>query len=118
MVSNPVWEICERVAEVQALLDDHLAGGKHSAADVIAKAQSVMTEPVLLRALFDVGYLPPSHGPPPVTVARSRLNQAPLPTSDRMMRPTASLGLLKAISMSSKTTRALSVTLASSQTLN
>ena len=38
MVSNPVWEICERVAEVQALLDDHLAGGKHSAADVIAKA--------------------------------------------------------------------------------
>jgi len=28
MVSNPVWEICERVAEVQALLDDHLAGGR------------------------------------------------------------------------------------------
>jgi hypothetical protein len=23
MVDNPVWEICERVAEVQALLDDH-----------------------------------------------------------------------------------------------
>jgi hypothetical protein len=29
MVDNPVWEICERVAEVQALLDDHVAGGKH-----------------------------------------------------------------------------------------
>jgi hypothetical protein len=29
-----VCEICERVPEVQALLDDHLAGGKHSAADV------------------------------------------------------------------------------------
>jgi hypothetical protein len=28
MVDNPVWEICERVAEVQALLDDHIAGGK------------------------------------------------------------------------------------------
>jgi hypothetical protein len=26
----PVWEICERVAEVQALLDDHLAGGKQN----------------------------------------------------------------------------------------
>jgi len=39
MVDNPAWEICERVAEVQALLDDHMAGGKHSAADVIAKAQ-------------------------------------------------------------------------------
>jgi hypothetical protein len=24
MVDNPVWEICERVAEVQALLDDHI----------------------------------------------------------------------------------------------
>jgi hypothetical protein len=23
MVKNPFWEICERVAEVQALLDDH-----------------------------------------------------------------------------------------------
>ena len=28
MVYNPVLEICERVAEVQALLDDHVAGGK------------------------------------------------------------------------------------------
>ena len=27
MANNPIWEICERVAEVQALLDDHLAGG-------------------------------------------------------------------------------------------
>jgi hypothetical protein len=27
MVDNPLWEICERVAEVQALLDDHMAGG-------------------------------------------------------------------------------------------
>jgi hypothetical protein len=25
MVDNPAWEICERVAEVQALFDDHLA---------------------------------------------------------------------------------------------
>jgi hypothetical protein len=31
-------EICERVAEVQALLDDHISGGKHSAADVVVKA--------------------------------------------------------------------------------
>jgi hypothetical protein len=40
MVDNPIWEICERVAEVQALLDDHVAGGKPSAADVVAKALS------------------------------------------------------------------------------
>jgi hypothetical protein len=39
MVDNPMWAICERVAEVQALLDDHVAGGKHTAADVVANAQ-------------------------------------------------------------------------------
>jgi hypothetical protein len=26
MVDNPLWEICERVCEVQMLLDDRLAG--------------------------------------------------------------------------------------------
>jgi hypothetical protein len=63
MVDNPVWEICERVAEVQALLDDHIAGGKHSAADVVAKAQAVLSESALLRAMFDVGYFPPNTPP-------------------------------------------------------
>jgi hypothetical protein len=63
MADNPLWEICERVAEVQALLDDHVAGGKHSAADVVAKAQAVLTEPDLLRAIFDVGYFPPNTPP-------------------------------------------------------
>jgi putative heme degradation protein len=52
--------ICQRVAEVQALLNDHLAGSKHSAADVVAKAQAVLSEPELLRAMFDVGYFPPN----------------------------------------------------------
>ena len=48
-----IWEICERVAEVRALLDDHVVGGKHSDADVVAKAQVVLSEPELLRALRD-----------------------------------------------------------------
>ena len=60
MVDNPVREICERVAEVQALLDDHVAGGQHSAADGVAKLQAVLSESELLRAMFDVGYFPPS----------------------------------------------------------
>jgi hypothetical protein len=47
-------------AEVQARLDDHIAGGKHSAADVVAKAQTVLSAPELLRAMFDVGYFPPN----------------------------------------------------------
>ena len=61
MVSNPVWEICERVAEVQALLDDHLASGKHSAADVVTKAHAVLSKAELLQAMFDVGYFPPNN---------------------------------------------------------
>jgi hypothetical protein len=64
MADNPVWAICERVAEVQTLLDDHLAGDKHSAADVVAKAQAVLSESELLRAMFDVGYFPPNTPPP------------------------------------------------------
>jgi hypothetical protein len=55
VVDNPVWEICERMAEVQALLHDHAECGTHTAADVVAKAQAVLSEPELLRAMFDVG---------------------------------------------------------------
>jgi hypothetical protein len=40
--NEKVLAICERVAEVQALLHDYLECGKHSAADVIAKAQAVL----------------------------------------------------------------------------
>jgi hypothetical protein len=40
-----------------ALLDDHIAGGRHSAAGVIAKAQVALSV-VLLRAMFNVGYFP------------------------------------------------------------
>ena len=57
MVDTPLWEICERVAEVQALLHDHIECGKHSAAEVVAKAQLVLSVPKLLQAMFDVGYL-------------------------------------------------------------
>jgi hypothetical protein len=39
-----------------------VAGGKHSAADV-AKAQAVLSESELLRAMFDVGYFPPNTPP-------------------------------------------------------
>ena len=44
MATNPVWEICERMAEVPALLHDHIECGQHSAADVVAKAQAVLTK--------------------------------------------------------------------------
>jgi hypothetical protein len=44
-------------------LDDHIAGGKHSTADVAAKAQAALSESELLRAMFDVGYFPPNTPP-------------------------------------------------------
>jgi hypothetical protein len=65
MADNPVWEICERVTEVQALLHDHVECGKHSAADVISKGPAVMSESELLRAMFDAGYFP-HNTPPPI----------------------------------------------------
>ena len=38
-------------------------GGDGSAADVVAKAQAVLSESELLRAMFDVGYFPPNTPP-------------------------------------------------------
>jgi hypothetical protein len=51
------------MAEMQALLHDHAECGKHMPADVVAEAQAVLTEPKLLRAMFDVGYFPPNTPP-------------------------------------------------------
>jgi hypothetical protein len=56
MSSESVFTICERVAEVQALLHDHLGCGKHSATEVVAKMQAVLSESELLRAMSQVGY--------------------------------------------------------------
>lgn len=61
--NEKVLAICERMAEVQALLHDYLECGKHSAADVIAKAQAVLSESEVLRAMFDVVYFPPNTPP-------------------------------------------------------
>jgi hypothetical protein len=51
------------VAEVKALPHDHIECGKHSAADVIAKAQAALTESELLRAMFDIGFFSPKTPP-------------------------------------------------------
>jgi hypothetical protein len=51
--------VLQRVPHVQRpLLDNHHTGGKCSAADVVAKAKAELSEPELLRAMFDVGYFP------------------------------------------------------------
>jgi hypothetical protein len=48
---------------MQALLHDYIECSKHSAADVVAKAQGILSESDLLRAMFDVGYFPPNTPP-------------------------------------------------------
>jgi hypothetical protein len=45
MVDNPLWEICEREAEVQTLLDDRINGGVHSAANVVARRKPCSQNP-------------------------------------------------------------------------
>jgi hypothetical protein len=48
-MSNPAFAIYERIAEVQALLHDHVECGKHTAADVVAHGVS---HPVGKRAAY------------------------------------------------------------------
>ena len=44
--------------------DSHIKNAaKTSAADVVEKAQAVLSVPELLRAMFDVGFFPPNMPP-------------------------------------------------------
>jgi hypothetical protein len=64
------WAICERVTEAQALLHDHIDGGRSTANEVVRKLAAIMAEEGLLRAMWEVGYFPPDT-PPPITIARN-----------------------------------------------
>ena len=52
------FEICERVAEAQALIHDHVECGDHTAEDVVTRLRAIFEETALLQAMYDVGYLP------------------------------------------------------------
>jgi hypothetical protein len=56
MSDEAVFAICERVAEVQALLHDHVECGKHTAEEVVKKLQKILSEDELLKAMWGVGY--------------------------------------------------------------
>ena len=60
--------ICERVAEAQAMLHEHLEGGRFTADEIVRKLAALMKEEGLLRAMWEVGYFPPDT-PPPITIA-------------------------------------------------
>jgi len=59
-MQHNAFEICEWVAEAPVLLHDHVACGKHSAAEAVARLQALMSERELLQAICDVGYFPPN----------------------------------------------------------
>lgn len=64
------FAICERVAEAQAILNDHTEGGRRTAAEVVKALAALFREEGLLRAMWEVGYFPPDT-PPPVTIAEN-----------------------------------------------
>jgi hypothetical protein len=50
-------------ARHQTVVDITMKAASTQPADVVAKAQVVLSEPELLRAMFDVGYFPPNTPP-------------------------------------------------------
>ena len=67
-IQASAWAICDRVAEAQALLHDHLESGSYTADELVRKLAALMAEEALKRAMWEVGYFPPNT-PPPVTIA-------------------------------------------------
>ena len=61
-MNDQVSAICETVADLQALLHDHVDCGKHTAAEVAAKMHAILDNREVLQARHDVGYFPE---PPP-----------------------------------------------------
>jgi hypothetical protein len=65
-IQQAAWEICERVSETQALLNDHLESGRLTASTLVQKLNAIFEEQGLLRAMHGVGFF---EIPPPVVLA-------------------------------------------------
>ena len=65
-VQASVWQICERVAEAQAMLNDHREHGRRSEAELVRHLAALLNEDGLLRAMWEVGFFPPDTPPPAV----------------------------------------------------
>ena len=57
-MQNIAFGICDRVAEAQVLIHDHVECGKHKAQEVVARLRALFEEQTLLQAIYDVGYFP------------------------------------------------------------
>ena len=52
----PSWVICEAMAEIQTIIDDHRAFAKETPAEVVQKIERLVSERPLLRAMWSVGH--------------------------------------------------------------
>ena len=62
-MNDAVWAICEHVAEVKALLEEHLENGKYQRNEVPRLINEILSDEALREAMAKVGYnLPkPAH---------------------------------------------------------
>jgi hypothetical protein len=58
-MKDAVWAICERVAEVKALIEDHLEHGKFQTNEVPLLINEILSEEGLREAMLAVGYQQP-----------------------------------------------------------
>jgi hypothetical protein len=63
MSSDPANVIANAVAEVQVALYDHFRRGKYDSAELLLKINMMMYDPALIRAMYDLGYIP-ANSPP------------------------------------------------------
>ena len=52
----PALVICDVMAEIQALVEDHRATGKLSPTQLVTKIETLVSQRTLLRAMYTVGY--------------------------------------------------------------
>jgi hypothetical protein len=59
-MKNPIWSICERLSEIQAILEDHLEAGKYRNDELPWLISEILSEDGLREAMHRVGYLQPN----------------------------------------------------------
>ncbi len=55
-MKDAVWAICEHIAEVKALVEDHLENGKYQTQEVPWLINEILSEDGLREAMLAVGY--------------------------------------------------------------
>ena len=59
-MKDAAWAVCERVAEIQQILQDHLEAGKYRIDEVAWLINEILSEDGLREAMHKLGYLGPT----------------------------------------------------------